>query len=91
MAHSYKGYYTALSRQRKRIVTAMGRQYGSIVQLVRMLACHARGRGFEPRWNRQEYPVHQAHVYLVQLITFTRYPVRDVSAMDEVFRTLGLI
>lgn len=62
MAHSYKGYYIGLSRRRKRIVTAMG---------------------------RQSYPVHQAYVYLVQLITFTRYPVRDVSAMDEVLRTLG--
>ena len=29
-------------------------KYGSIVQLVRMLACHARGRGFKPRWNRQK-------------------------------------
>ena len=26
--------------------------YGSIVQLVRTLVCHIRGRGFKPRWNR---------------------------------------
>ena len=30
--------------------------YGSIVQLVSTLACHARGRGFEPRWSRQGLP-----------------------------------
>ena len=30
------------------------RGYGSVVQLVRTLACHARGRGFEPHPNRQE-------------------------------------
>ena len=27
--------------------------YGSVVQLARTLACHARGRGFEPLPNRQ--------------------------------------
>lgn len=26
--------------------------YGSIVQLVRMLACHARGHGFKSHWSR---------------------------------------
>ena len=26
--------------------------YGFIVQMVRALACHARGRGFESRWSR---------------------------------------
>ena len=29
------------------------RQYGPVVQLVRTLACHARGRGFEPHPDRQ--------------------------------------
>ena len=29
-----------------------GTIYGSIVQLVRTLACHARGRGFKSHWNR---------------------------------------
>ena len=29
-------------------------RYGSIVQLVRTLVCHIRGRGFKPRWNRQK-------------------------------------
>ena len=28
-------------------------QYGPVVQLVRTLACHARGRGFEPHPDRQ--------------------------------------
>ena len=27
--------------------------FGAVVQLVRILACHARGRGFEPRPHRQ--------------------------------------
>ena len=27
-------------------------QFGSVVQLVRTLACHARGRGFEPHPSR---------------------------------------
>ena len=31
-----------------------GEGYGSVVQLVRTLACHARGRGFEPHPNRQK-------------------------------------
>ena len=29
--------------------------YGLVVQLVRTLACHARGRGFEPHSGRQNY------------------------------------
>ncbi len=29
------------------------RSYGRVVQLVRTLACHARGRGFEPHSGRQ--------------------------------------
>ena len=28
--------------------------FGPVVQLVRTLACHARGRGFEPHPNRQK-------------------------------------
>ena len=33
--------------------------YGSVVQLVRTLACHARGRGFEPHPNRHYASVAQ--------------------------------
>ena len=29
-------------------------KYGSIVQLVRTLVCHIRGRGFKSRWNRHK-------------------------------------
>ena len=29
--------------------------YGPVVQLVRTLACHARGRGFEPHPGRQSF------------------------------------
>ena len=32
------------------------RSYGRVVQLVRTLACHARGRGFEPHSGRQYIP-----------------------------------
>lgn len=28
-------------------------KYGPVVQMVRMLACHARGRGFDPHLDRQ--------------------------------------
>ena len=31
--------------------------YGLVVQLVRTLACHARGRGFEPHSGRQKLSV----------------------------------
>ena len=31
-------------------------KYGPVVQLVRTLACHARGRGFEPHPDRQYQP-----------------------------------
>ena len=40
-------------------------KYGRVVQKVRMPACHAGGRGFESLLGRQEYSVHQVHVYLV--------------------------
>lgn len=29
--------------------------HGSIVQLVRMLACHARGHGFKSHWSRHSF------------------------------------
>ena len=38
--------------------------YGSVVQLVRMLACHARGHGFESRRSRQYGPVAQLGEHL---------------------------
>ena len=34
--------------------------YGSVVQLVRTLACHARGRGFDPLPNRHYASVAQS-------------------------------
>ena len=36
------------------------RKFGSVVQLVRTLACHARGRGFEPHPNRHLASVAQS-------------------------------
>ena len=32
-----------------------GKTHGPVVQLVRTLACHARGRGFEPNPGRHKY------------------------------------
>src|ERR1700733_6685618 len=32
-----------------RIAASRRKQFGDVVQLVRMLPCHGRGRGFEPR------------------------------------------
>lgn len=31
----------------------LGCQEGEIAQLVRVLACHAKGRGFDPRFSRE--------------------------------------
>ena len=37
-----------------RITVLLTKTYGSVVQLVRIPACHAGGRGFEPRPDRQQ-------------------------------------
>ena len=36
----------------KRLATSINHFYGSVVQLARILACHAKGRGFKPRRSR---------------------------------------
>ena len=41
--------------------------FGAVVQLVRILACHARGRGFEPRPHRK-----RGESAMVLLISFRR-------------------
>ena len=38
------------------------KKYGPVVQLVRTLACHARGRGFEP------HPGRQIFAFVAQLV-----------------------
>ncbi len=49
----YKQRVTGSSPVTPTIFTDFGAFYGPVVQLVRTLACHARGRGFEPHPGRQ--------------------------------------
>ena len=70
-------YRTGLENQRRETAREFEshshRQiYGFIVQLVRTLACHARGRGFEPRWSRQRSTVRYFHTTLDKK-TFRKY------------------
>jgi hypothetical protein len=43
------------------------RHYGGVAQLVRALACHARGRGFEPRRSRHRIN-DLAHILITRLL-----------------------
>ena len=43
--------------------------FGGVAQLVRALACHARGRGFEPRHSRQQFNICAALAHLVEQLT----------------------
>ena len=52
-------------------------RFGVVVQLVRTLACHARGRGFEPRRPRHEknQPIYSLSIeafLLIRLLTVSR-------------------
>ena len=56
-----------------------------------MPACHAGGHGFEPRHDRQINKPSSSSLRLIgSAHYFTDYSVKDVSAADEVFRTLGI-
>ena len=50
---SSAGRASALQAEGHRFEPCNSHQYGLVVQLVRTLACHARGRGFEPHPGRQ--------------------------------------
>ena len=50
--HSSAGRASALQAEGHRFEPYCSHHYGLVVQLVRTLACHARGRGFEPHSGR---------------------------------------
>ena len=51
--HSSAGRASALQAEGHRFEPYCSHQFGPVVQLVRTLACHARGRGFESHPGRQ--------------------------------------
>ena len=51
--HSSAGRASALQAEGHRFEPYCSHHFGPVVQLVRTLACHARGRGFEPHPGRQ--------------------------------------
>ncbi len=63
-AHSSAGRASALQAEGHRFEPCCAHHifffYGSVVQLVRMPACHAGGRGFEPHPSRQHASVAQS-------------------------------
>ena len=50
--HSSAGRASALQAEGHRFEPCCSHHFGLVVQLVRTLACHARGRGFEPHPGR---------------------------------------
>ena len=59
---------------------------GSVVQLVRMLACHARGRGFKSHPNRQ----YSLIVQLVERWTVNPYVVGSSPTQGALFNNINL-
>ena len=49
-------------------------QCGGVAQMVRALACHARGRGFDPRHPRHIALVQGTRPALIRLVCGERYP-----------------
>ena len=63
------GRASALQAEGHRFEPCTFHQYGLVAQLVRALACHARGRGFEPhpsRHNRENLITHADLAHLVE-------------------------
>ena len=54
---------------KKNLVYIFKTPCGGVAQLVRALACHARGRGFEPRHSRQQFNICAALAHLVEQLT----------------------
>ena len=75
-----KIYLSLHSRLRKTSNTA---EHGAVVQLVRMRACHARGRGFEPHPHRLK-ALHESEG-LFRIWTFRRAGSARQSNMPSLF------
>ena len=58
-----------------KIVLSLPRIFGAVVQLVRISACHAEGRGFESRPHRQQKNV-IIHVF-IRIRNLMFYPVKE--------------
>ncbi len=53
--HSSAGRASALQAEGHRFEPCCSHHFGLVVQLVRTLACHARGRGFDPHPGRHPF------------------------------------
>ena len=60
---------------------------GAVVQLVRILACHARGRGFEPRPHRQNKRARTSEVLFFMKGTAKR--IAHTSTRPSSLSTMG--
>ena len=67
---SSAGRASALQAEGHRFEPCSSHQYGPVVQLVRTLACHARGRGFEPHPGRHLSSISfaSAYAFVAQLV-----------------------
>ena len=97
-------WYGIILNVLRRTQTPAGIRNGLVVQLVRTLACHARGRGFEPHPGRQLYST--AHAGMAQsvehilgkdevtssiLVTSSKVNARSQDTVDGHFGILGNI
>ena len=77
-----KIYLSLHSRLRKTSNTA---EHGAVVQLVRMRACHARGRGFEPHPHRLK-ALHESE----GLFRIWHLPKKRPASSNGIHQTLGI-
>ena len=77
-----KIYLSLHSRLRKTSNTA---EHGAVVQLVRMRACHARGRGFEPHPHRLK-ALHESEGFF----RIWRLPKKRPASSNGIHQALGI-